>query len=239
MPAVGINGQCFSIGENTTILEIAIEKDIFIPTLCYSAEVSPGARCKVCVVEVTAPIRKDPLVLACTYKIKEDTEVLTNSPRTLKSRKEAMRKLLALAPNAPRIREMAENIGISTQTLDFKGKGCILCGLCVRACREVVGRAAITFKRIGKRETAIHSDPDRCIACGTCAYICPTGYIRMVDHEDGRIIWNKLFKKRGHLISGKYFAPMDALKKAVEREGVSEDLIDTRHQRPDSVTYSS
>jgi bidirectional [NiFe] hydrogenase diaphorase subunit len=228
MPIVTIDGQSRRVKENSTVLEAAIELDIFIPTLCYDGEVSPGARCKLCSVEVTSPDRKDPLVLACTYKIKEDTEVVTNTPAVLKSRKKAMTKLLTLAPRALRIKEMAEKIGIPTEAKDSGGQGCILCGLCVRACKEIVGRAAIAFKKEGESEKAIQPDPDRCIACGTCVYICPSGYIKMEETGNVRIIWDKVFKKKDHLISGKYYAPLDCVRYVAEKEGVKADEIDTR-----------
>ena len=60
---------------------------------------------------------------------------------------------------------------------------CILCGLCVRACEEIVGVYAISFSNRGiEREvnTPFGINSDVCIGCGSCTYICPTGCIEMV-----------------------------------------------------------
>lgn len=228
MPAVGINGQSFLVKENMTILEIALEQDILIPALCYDGEVSPGGRCKLCVVELISDPQKNHLVLACTYKVKRDIDVATNSQDVLKSRRKAMAELFRRAPHAPRIEEMARRIGIGAEPVDSEGSGCILCGLCVRACKEVVGRGAISFKKKGQGDTEIQVDSDRCIACGTCVYICPCGYIKMEDYADARIIWGKVFKKKDHLISGKYFPPLDRIRYIAEQVGLKSEEIDAR-----------
>jgi len=63
---------------------------------------------------------------------------------------------------------------------------CILCGLCVRFCEEVVGVGAIGLSNRGiNREVAtpFKVASDVCIGCGSCTYICPTGCIEMTPDE--------------------------------------------------------
>lgn len=235
VPTVTIDGRSRAVKENSTILEAAVELDVFIPTLCWDAEVSPGARCGLCAVEVTSPERKAPVVLACAHRIREDTEVATDTPAVLDARKEAMAELLARAPTAPRIRAMAERIGLSLGAANREGKGCIVCGLCVRACREIVGRAALRFRKTGEGETVVEADSERCIACGTCARLCPSGFIELEDTGEARIIWNKVFKSKGHLIAGKFFPPLDRIRCLAEAEGIGEDEIDARGVDPGQV----
>ncbi len=75
-------------------------------------------------------------------------------------------------------------MGIETSRFKKKDtKECILCGLCVRFCEEVVGAAAIGLSNRGtEREvtTPFKAASDACIGCGSCTYICPTGCIEMV-----------------------------------------------------------
>ncbi|WP_271628824.1 NAD(P)-binding protein [Caldicellulosiruptor sp. DIB 104C] len=57
---------------------------------------------------------------------------------------------------------------------------CILCGLCIRVCEEVVGVCALGFVNRGfetivKPEFGLPLEETSCISCGQCADICPTG----------------------------------------------------------------
>jgi predicted molibdopterin-dependent oxidoreductase YjgC len=83
-------------------------------------------------------------------------------------------------------------MGIESSRFKKKGdKQCILCGLCVRFCEEVVGVGAIGLANRGtEREVAtpFKTGSAVCISCGSCSYICPTGCIEMVpDKHDSRL----------------------------------------------------
>ncbi len=57
---------------------------------------------------------------------------------------------------------------------------CILCGLCVRACEEVMGVGAIGFVERGFETVVLPAlgkplEETGCISCGQCVSICPTG----------------------------------------------------------------
>jgi len=70
---------------------------------------------------------------------------------------------------------------------DRRRSACHLCGLCVRVCEELIGQSAISFigrgvdRRVG---TPFLRFSDSCIACGACAFVCPTGAIRLEDITD-------------------------------------------------------
>ena len=55
---------------------------------------------------------------------------------------------------------------------------CLLCGLCVRVCEEVVGVQAISFgsRGVTKHIATPYMVPNEaCLACGSCVTVCPTG----------------------------------------------------------------
>ena len=57
---------------------------------------------------------------------------------------------------------------------------CILCGLCVRACREVMNLSSIGFVGRGfpteiSPAYSLPLDKTNCTACGLCVQLCPTG----------------------------------------------------------------
>ncbi len=60
---------------------------------------------------------------------------------------------------------------------------CILCGLCVRACSEVMDITAIGlmgrgFGTVVSPEFALPLDKTKCNACGLCVQLCPTGALQ-------------------------------------------------------------
>src|SRR3972149_20398 len=89
---VTINGSQVSGREGTTILELARENGIEIPTLCYLAELSPTGSCRVCVVEVEG---SRTLVGSCYTPITPGMVVQTHSPKVLATRKVIMELLFA------------------------------------------------------------------------------------------------------------------------------------------------
>ncbi len=60
---------------------------------------------------------------------------------------------------------------------------CVLCGLCVRVCEEVMGKSAIGlinrgFNTFVEPELSKPLKETDCIACGQCVALCPTGALR-------------------------------------------------------------
>ncbi len=187
MVPVTINGQKFEFREGTSVLEAVRSIGIRVPTLCYHEALTPYGACRLCVVEVITGGRKR-LAASCVYPIEEGLEVITDSPEIRKARKATMEFLLARSPNSTYLRERAnEEFGIAEPRFVLGPEDqsdCILCGLCSRACAEIVGVAAIDFIERGIKsqlEPPFLRGSDVCIGCGTCVLVCPTGYIE-VEH---------------------------------------------------------
>jgi predicted molibdopterin-dependent oxidoreductase YjgC len=182
MLTVTIDGKRVQVQKDTTILDAAKSIGISIPTLCHHEALEPYGACRLCTVEVTAGGRTR-LVTACNYPIRDEgLEVKTRSEKVLKGRKMIVELLLARCPDVPVIRELADEMGIKKPRFRLKNDECILCGLCVRVCRELVGVGAVGFMGRGiirEVDTPYHIDSDVCIGCGACAYLCPTGRMKM------------------------------------------------------------
>ena len=81
-----INDREIQAEEGKTILEVAQDEGINIPTLCYHKELSPYGACRLCVVEIVAGARPC-LQVSCLYKVTEGLVVKTDTERVLKARK--------------------------------------------------------------------------------------------------------------------------------------------------------
>lgn len=182
-----VNDKELQAEKGTTILEAAIEEGIKIPTLCYHKELIPYGACRLCLVEVIK--RGWPsLQPSCLYEVFDGLIVKTDTDRVQKTRKIIFELILARCPDSEKIKAMAQEYGVTETRIRLKEdkENCILCGLCVRACTEVSQRNAISFSyRGGKRhiQTPFNELSQVCIGCGACAYICPTGRIKIEEAE--------------------------------------------------------
>jgi len=167
-----------------------------IPALCNHPAVKPYGACRICTVEVSEDGGdKFKFVASCLYPVKEGLIVKTNTEKTRKLRKGIIELMLARSPNVKRIQELAEEYGVEEPRFVLGDQDCILCGLCVRACQEIMGKSAISLVNRGiYREVAApfyaYELTEECIGCGDCAFVCPTGAIEMGD--DGRPILPKV-----------------------------------------------
>lgn len=182
-----INGEEIEAEEDKTVLEVAEENNIDIPTHCYRKPYEPAGLCRICLVEVRPEGRKPQLKTACTYPVQEGLKVRTDTEEVIKARKLSAELLLARCPDSKAVQELAEDLGVGETRFSEKNLDCTLCGLCVRACKTVTGDNVITFVGRGPdREvmTPFELSPEECEGCGACEKVCPTNAIEMIEIEE-------------------------------------------------------
>jgi bidirectional [NiFe] hydrogenase diaphorase subunit len=212
MISLTIDGQKVQAVEGSSILEAARENGIEIPTLCYHEALEPYGSCRLCVVELETP-RGSRLVASCVYPAEEGAVVETNSEMVQESRRMTAELLLASAPHAKAIQELAARMGVQEPRVSLSDNDCILCGLCLRACSEIVGAKAISLVHRGfSKEVSppFETGSNACIGCTTCVFICPTSAIKLEDVLSNRSVhdWASDFEARACKICGDhYLAP--------------------------------
>jgi bidirectional [NiFe] hydrogenase diaphorase subunit len=198
-----MDDEQYSAQEGTTLLQVARDNKIHIPTLCYLDGLSTLGACRLCVVEIEGSTKLFP---ACTTKPTENMVVRTNTERLKKYRRMIV-ELLASEGNHQcavcvvnghcQLQDLAYEVGLDhvrfpylfpEKTLDATHKDfvmdrnrCVLCTRCVRVCHEVEGAHVwdISGRGIQCEIIADLNQPwgtsTNCTSCGKCVRVCPTG----------------------------------------------------------------
>ncbi len=191
-----INNKSIEVEEETIILKAASENGITIPTLCYHPLLEPYSACRICVVEVEEKGQKK-MVSSCNNAVTEGMAITTDSENVIKARKLNLELLMAQAPAAEQLKEMAAEMGVTKTRFPIidETEKCILCGYCVGVCDYVVGAHAINFAGRGidrTISTAFGKPSEACINCGACAYFCPTDAITLEEASGAEIVHSEL-----------------------------------------------
>lgn len=209
-----INGKQYSAERGQTVLQVARDHGIRIPTLCNNEAIEPYGACRLCIVEVTRGTRTR-MVTSCLYPVEEGLVVQTASERVVRNRKMLLDLLLARCSENSVIKELAAEYGVTKPSFSqeyWEKNDCIVCGLCVRACEQVVGVSAISLvnRGISKEPAPPFLEKSKaCIGCGSCFYVCPTGAVKMEDKNGVRRIqnWKVEFKLKKCSKCGIQWAP--------------------------------
>ena len=227
-----IDGQEVTAQAGATVLEAARKMGIDIPALCYHPVLGGAGACRVCLVEVVAWGRRR-MVTSCVYPAREGLEVYTNTEKVLRARRAVIAMLLAKAPAAKVVQELAARYGVTEpayEPADPEAR-CILCGQCVRTCNELIKVGAVNFAHRGQARkvgTPYDAASAVCLACGACQNLCPTGNIRIRDKRDLRAMltwhtdvpWNKCSK------CGEPYLPSRLVEFLKERSPAAAELLE-------------
>jgi predicted molibdopterin-dependent oxidoreductase YjgC len=197
-----INNREVQGKKGQTILEVAREHDIYIPSLCYHPRISNTGACRICIVKINDTMLKT----SCTEPVSEGMKIVTEDEEIISIRKGILQLLLSEGehnclycdmsgecelqalcyryeiepseysfPKRKREKDFVSSVGLKRNE-----NACILCGRCVKACAEIQVKDVWNFTGRGSttRLTADMNDrigDSSCVLCGTCVQACPTG----------------------------------------------------------------
>ncbi len=202
-----IEGKEVEFTNEPNLLEVIRKAGMSVPTFCYRPDLTQFGACRMCVVEVEYPNGRVMVNSSCTMPPEVGIKVKLNSERVRRIRKTVLELLLA---NHDRecttceksgqceLQQYAEEYGIRKITyptlkpedkkpIDCSNPAivrdpnkCILCGACVRACKEFQGHAVLGFANRGSKTlvqpmNGRHLSDVDCVFCGQCKAVCPTG----------------------------------------------------------------
>lgn len=214
-----IDGKEVSGLASETVLQVARENGISIPTLCWLEGLSGVGSCRLCMVEIAGNAKLQP---ACLTPIQESMVVTTESERLHGYRRAIVELLFAernhvcavcVVNGHCELQDLAQQLGIdhlsfacrypslpvdaSHSRFVLDHNRCVLCTRCVRVCAEIEGAHTWELKNRGIRSQLV-ADFDTpwgssttCTGCGKCVHVCPTGAL----FEKGKSV-AEMLKKR-------------------------------------------
>jgi len=224
-----IDGRKIEAKKGMTVLEAALNADIYIPHLCYHPDLNPSGACRLCIVEIE---KERGFPTSCTTPVRDEMVVHTDSSEINEIRQIALQLTIARHPEA--CLSCNSNMGCELQTLaaylgitdlpfpktterkepdlrnpllirDFDK--CILCGRCIEACQDLRGVGAISFINRGK-DTVVGTAFDQplvdanCKFCLACVEVCPTGALTDRDR-----VWRTQAEREATLVPCKHECP--------------------------------
>lgn len=198
-----IDDRDVSAREDETILTVARQNGIDIPTLCHLDGLSERGACRICIVE----IKGNPKLLpSCVTLPRQDMEVITKSERVVNYRRKILELIFAernhvcsvcVSNGHCELQELAIKLGMThvryqylypRYTLDASHdrfcvdhNRCVLCLRCLRVCDEIEGAHTWDIKGRGITAQVITDlnqpwgESETCTGCGKCVHVCPTG----------------------------------------------------------------
>lgn len=198
-----LDGRPVRFERGQTILQAALAAGHYIPNLCHHPEFKPHGSCKLCKIKVNGRYAS-----ACTVKAMPGQEVASDTPELNGNRRVLLQMLFVegshFCPGCEKsgncaLQALAYDLEMLTPhyehfypsrpldashpdvLIDFNR--CILCELCVRASREVDGKAVFALAGRGVASHVVVNSPTGRLAdtdfalTDKAAHICPVGAI--------------------------------------------------------------
>ena len=199
-----INGKVCPITPGQTVLDVARENGIAIPSLCHHRKTGTAATCRVCMVEVD---KMRGLQAACALPAANHMSVKTDTKKVLEARRCVVELMLVNGQHncmscerngSCELQDVAYDLGIeapgylandpveppddSAEMIALDRRKCIKCGRCVAACGKVVVNEVLEFGKRGSQSRIVCDDglpmgDSSCVQCGECSQLCPVGAI--------------------------------------------------------------
>jgi bidirectional [NiFe] hydrogenase diaphorase subunit len=216
-----INGKDVSGRDDESILDIARENDLHIPTMCHLHGLGDVGACRLCLVEIKGVNKLQP---ACVTMVTEGMEIQTESPRLAEYRKMIVEMLFAegnhicsvcVSNGNCELQELAHIVNMDHVDLIYLSplremdashalftldrNRCILCTRCVRVCDEIEGSHTWDLMGCGIQSQVITDLAQpwgtslTCTSCGKCVQVCPTGALFKKGNAVGEMSKNKDF----------------------------------------------
>jgi NADH-quinone oxidoreductase subunit G len=217
-----IDGRVYETDPGRTVLEVARENNIYIPTLCYHPRTGKAGKCRACLVEIEgAPALKE----SCNLNVSNGMVIRTNTAVISEVRKMIIElylsnckhncyscesngncELQSMAYHAgieePHFPVMTESIPLDTSSEGIirDPNKCIQCGRCVIACNNNVMNEVLDFGwRSGNMRVICDDDKpmgeSSCVQCGECVQVCPVGALTFKTAKGKGPFW-ELEKKK-------------------------------------------
>ena len=192
-----IDGKTCKSTFGKTIIDIARENDIYIPTMCYLTKVKPIASCRMCIVDVEGV---EGAILSCQEKATDGAVITTNNAQLHQERQNIMKLYNVNHPLECGVCDKSGECDLQNKTMEFDLEEqpftardqhrpvenwghvsydpalCIMCEKCVRVSTEITGDEALQLKFGGYSSTIVNTKKEKNYASlGEAAAVCPVG----------------------------------------------------------------
>ncbi len=176
-----MDGKALWVEKGLTILQVAQQNNIYIPTLCAHKDLSPYGGCRLCIVEIEG---RRGFATACTTPADKGMIIRTRSAAIRSQRIEVLQLLLSEHPSSCLVCDENDECKDYSSTIRKAGvtTGCRYCpndGQCeLQDIVEKVGVTEINFPihyrnlPVEKEDPFYDRDYNLCVLCGRCVRMC-------------------------------------------------------------------